>query len=86
MRTVNIHEAKTQLSRLIEAVESGEEVLIARAGKPVARLLPLRPVAAPRNLGALEGRFTVPDNWDDPLPADTLSTFEGSPAADLKRR
>ncbi len=77
MRTVNVHEAKTHLSRLLEAVEAGEEVLIARAGKPVARLAPLR--AAKRRLGALEGRFEVPSDWDEPLPNDVLATFADSP-------
>ena len=73
VRTVNVHEAKTHLSRLLEAVEAGEEVLIARAGKPVARLAPLR--QGKRRLGALEGRFEVPSNWDEPLPDDVLAAF-----------
>lgn len=77
MRTVNVHEAKTHLSRLLEAVEAGEEVLIARAGKPVARLAPLR--AGKRRLGALEGRFEVPSNWDEPLPDDALAAFTDGP-------
>lgn len=75
MRTVNVHEAKTHLSRLLEAVEAGEEVLIARAGRPVARLAPLERAAAPRRLGLLAGRFTMPDNWDAPLPQDVLAAF-----------
>jgi prevent-host-death family protein len=77
MRTVNVHEAKTHLSRLLEAVEAGEEVLIARAGKPVARLAPLRP--GKRRLGALEGRFEVPSNWDEPLADDVLAAFTDGP-------
>lgn len=77
MRTVNVHEAKTHLSQLLEAVEAGEEVVIARAGKPVARLTPLRRVK--RRLGALEGRFDVPSNWDEPLPEDVLATFTDGP-------
>ncbi len=83
MRTVNVHEAKTHLSRLLEAVEAGEEVLIARAGKPVARLAPLR--QAKRRLGALEGRFEVPANWDEPLPDDLLAAFTGSPIEPRRR-
>lgn len=79
MRTFNVHEAKTHLSRLLEAVEAGEEVLIARAGKPVARLSPLAPRAARRRLGSLAGQINVPDNWDDPLPPDVLASFYGSP-------
>lgn len=81
MRTVNVHEAKTHLSRLLEAVEAGEEVLIARAGRPVARLGPLRGVAPPRRLGVLAGRFAVPDDWDAPLPADVLDAFGGTTEA-----
>jgi len=81
MRTVNVHEAKTHLSRLLEAVEAGEEVLIARAGRPVARLGPLTGGAQPRRLGVLAGRFTVPDDWDAPLPADVLDAFGGEPGA-----
>ena len=57
VQTVNIHAAKSQLSRLIEAVEAGEEVVIARAGKPVARLVPIDPVPEPRRLGTLNGKF-----------------------------
>ncbi len=75
--TVNVHEAKTQLSRLIEAVEAGEEVIIARAGKPVARLMPLEASKPRRQLGLLAGRFTVPDDFDAPLPDDVLALFEG---------
>lgn len=81
MRTVNIHEARTRLSRLLEAVEAGEVVLIARAGRPVARLAPLERVAAPRRRGLLAGRFTVPDNRDEPLPQDVLDAF-GAEAGD----
>ena len=67
--TVNIHEAKTHLSRLIEAVERGEEVVIARAGKPVARLSayvpPKRKILPP---GSLKGRdWVIPDDFDDPI-------------------
>lgn len=79
MRTVNVHEAKTHLSRLLEAVEAGEEVLIARAGRPVARLAPLEQAAAPRRLGLLAGRFTVPDHWDEPLPQEVLDAFGAEP-------
>ena len=77
MRTVNVHEAKTQLSRLLEAVEAGEDIVIARAGKAVARLVPLTP--GRRSLGGLEGRFVAPDNWDDPLPETLLAEFAATP-------
>ncbi len=73
--TVNIHAAKTQLSRLLEQVEEGEEIVIARAGKPIARIVPLVPSRPKRKLGILEGQYTVADNIDDPLPDDLLEEF-----------
>ena len=73
--TVNIHAAKTQLSRLLEQVEEGEEIVIARAGKPIARIVPLVPTRPKRRLGLLEGQYTVADNIDDPLPDDLLEEF-----------
>ena len=73
--TVNIHAAKTQLSRLLEQVEEGEEIVIARAGKPIARIVPLVPTGPKRKLGILEGQYTVADNIDDPLPDDLLEEF-----------
>ncbi len=75
MKTVNVHEAKTHLSRLLEEVESGQEVLIARAGRPVARLMPLASVEPPRRLGILAGQHLVPAEWDAPLPSDVLAAF-----------
>ena len=77
MRTVNVHEAKTQLSRLLAAVEAGEEVLISRAGKPIARLVDLQPKPRRRPLGLLEGKFAVPDDFDAPLPDDIQTLFKG---------
>jgi prevent-host-death family protein len=66
MRTINIHEAKTHLSRLLEQVADGEPVIIARAGKPVAKLVPLsaKDTAAGRRLGFLAGEVSVPDDFD----------------------
>lgn len=75
MITVNVHEAKTQLSKLIEAVEAGEEIIIARAGKPVARLMPLEASKPRRQLGMLAGQLTVPDDFDAPLPDEVLKSF-----------
>ena len=75
MSTLNIHAAKTHFSRLIEEVAAGEEVLIAKAGKPVARLVPIGKPAK-RRLGLLKGRLTVPDDFDAPLPDDVLAAFE----------
>jgi len=63
---VNIHEAKTHLSRLIERVEGGEEFTIARAGRPVASLVPYRRRTEPRTPGLWKGRVTMADDWDSP--------------------
>jgi prevent-host-death family protein len=73
MRQVNIHEAKTQLSKLIA---DGEEVIIAKYGEPVARLVPIRPPAAKRVPGSASGQFSVPKEFFDPLPEEILNAFE----------
>lgn len=72
---VNIHEAKTHLSRLLEKVEQGEEVTIMRANVPVAKLTAVTPSSAKRELGWARGEFTVPENFDDPLPTDIEESF-----------
>ncbi len=77
MTTLNIHAAKTHLSRLIEEIAEGEEVVIAKAGRPVARLVPIGKAPAKRKLGVLKGRLKVPRNFDAPLPADVIAAFEG---------
>jgi prevent-host-death family protein len=64
---VNIHEAKTHLSRLLERVAMGEEVIIAKAGTPVAKLVPVKKTPK-RVFGSAKGDFTVPDNFNDPDP------------------
>jgi prevent-host-death family protein len=64
MRTVNIHEAKTHLSRLVDEAAKGEPFIIAKAGKPVVKVVPIDAPAAPRRLGFMEGEFTVPDDFD----------------------
>lgn len=66
--TFNIHDAKTHLSRLIDRVEGGEELVLARAGKPVARLVPYRTTSKPRVPGAWAGRVWIAPDFDDPLP------------------
>lgn len=76
-RSVNIHEAKTHLSRLVDNAADGAEVIIARAGKPVARLVPLEKAPLRKTLGLLKGRFRVPDDFDAPLPDEVLAGFEG---------
>ena len=76
MRTVNIHEAKTHLSRLLARVARGEEIIIAKAGKPIARLVPAIPAPGPRVLGMDRGRATIADDFDAPLPEEVLAGFE----------
>jgi len=73
---VNIHEAKTKLSALLRRVADGEEIIIARAGKPLARLVPLRRRSS-RVLGIDDGRFEIPASFDAPLPESVLEDFEG---------
>jgi prevent-host-death family protein len=76
MTEVNVHEAKTHLSRLLARVEAGEEIVIARAGKAVAKLVPVPSAAEPRRLGLEAGKFKVPDDFDAPLPESLLAEFE----------
>ena len=75
--TVNIHMAKTNLSRLVEEVEAGAEITIARAGKPVAKLVPLDYGRTPRRLGLLAGAVTVPDDFDAIIP-EIADSFDGA--------
>lgn len=77
MQTVNIHEAKTHLSRLLEQVAGGEEIVIAKAGKAVARLVPLDAAPKKRQLGLLKGKLMVPDDFGAPLTDEELALFEG---------
>lgn len=82
MKTVNIHEAKTHLSRLLAEVAGGEEIVIARAGKPIARLVPAdRPRRMADLLDIDRGRIIVHDDFTAPLPDDLLTLFEGKEAA-----
>ncbi len=78
MKTINIHEAKTNLSRLLTRVENGEEIIISNRGIPVAKLIPFRASLDRRaSLGQDRGRFIVPDDFNSPLPQDILAAFEG---------
>ncbi len=79
MRTINIHAAKTHFSRLVDDAAGGEEILIAKAGKPVARLVALSPevTAGKRRLGGLAGVAVVPSDFDAPLPDALIDAFEG---------
>ena len=74
---VNIHEAKTHLSRIVEEVAAGAEVVIAKSGKPMARLVPIARSSSPKRLGSLRGKVHVPDDFNAPLPPEVLDTFEG---------
>jgi prevent-host-death family protein len=74
---VNIHEAKTHLSRLVEEAAGGEQIIIAKAGKPVARLVGLDGDRAPRPRGLLKGKIWIAADFDAPLPDDVLKSFEG---------
>jgi prevent-host-death family protein len=73
-KSVGVHEAKTNLSRLLELVTAGEEVVITRRGEEVARLVPAQ--SGGRQLGIDRGRYSVPDDFDAPLPDDVLAAFE----------
>ena len=75
MKVVNVHEAKTHLSRLLERVDAGEEIVIARNGKPVARLVPVS--AEPRRPGRLKGRLRIGTDFDAPLPKGIAAAFRG---------
>jgi len=74
MAEVNVHQAKTQHSRLLRRVQAGEEIVIARGGVPVARLVPVGPVGGSR-LGQDRGLYAVPEDFDAPLPEDLLDLF-----------
>jgi prevent-host-death family protein len=75
--TVNIYEAKTKLSKLVDLASSGTDVVIARAGKPVARLTSLKEEKRPLVPGLLEGKGWIADDFDAPLPDELLAQFEG---------
>lgn len=77
MTTVNVHEAKTNLSKLLRRAESGEEIVIARDGEPVVRLVPCTRRPRRRRPGLWKGLFKTPDDFNDPLPDDLLDAFEG---------
>jgi prevent-host-death family protein len=72
MKMVNVHQAKTHLSRLIEEAADGAEIIIAKAGKPRARLVPYAPVRKPRKFGWLKGKIWISDDFDAPLSEKDL--------------
>jgi prevent-host-death family protein len=77
MATVNLYEAKTHLSRLVERAAGGEEIVIAKAGRPLARLVPLAQRTGPRPLGMFAGQIVIGDDFDAPLPEDIAAAFRG---------
>ncbi len=74
-RTYNIHEAKTHFSKLIERARLGEDIIVAKAGKPMVRLVPVEAPRKRRKPGSAKGLVTIHDNFDDPLPEDMLKAF-----------
>lgn len=77
MTKVNIHQAKTQFSRLVELAASGEEVVIAKSGTPVARLVSYTPKGKARRPGSMRGKIRIKKNFDAPLPKELQAAFEG---------
>lgn len=75
MTTVNIHEAKSNFLKLVDAAMAGETIIIAKAGKPVAMLTPIDKMPKQRKFGALKGKMTIPKDFDSSLPNDILSDF-----------
>ena len=75
MDAVNLYEAKTKLSQLVERAAAGEEIIIAKAGRPLARLVPLAKRTTPRPLGLLAGQVEIGDDFDDPLPKEIMRHF-----------
>lgn len=73
----NLYEAKTSLSRLVDRAASGEEIILSKAGKPMAKLVPFHRSAGSRQPGGWEGQVRISDDFDDPLPPDIQATFEG---------
>ena len=74
--TINLHEAKTHFSKLIERVRRGEEIIVAKAGKPVAKLLPIAQGAQVRVPGSARGKLTMADDFDAALPDGVLDSFD----------
>lgn len=77
MQTFNIQDAKAHFSRLVEAASEGEEIVITKAGRPVARLVPITHSSVERKFGALKGQVRIAEDFDAPLPDDVLASFDG---------
>jgi prevent-host-death family protein len=76
-RTVNIYEAKTRLSQLVDKAAAGEDVIVSRNGKPLVRITRLEPAKRPFRFGVLKGRIRIAKDFDAPLPEEVLAAFEG---------
>lgn len=85
-KVLNLYEAKSQLSALVEEAASGDEIIIAKAGVPRARLVPLRPRLPKRRPGGSEGRIWVARDFDAPLPKEVLDLFDGKNDSPARRR
>jgi prevent-host-death family protein len=85
LKQVSIHEAKTQLSRLLRRVTAGEEITIANRGVPVTRLIPVSTREPIRKLGIYRGALEIPDDFDAPVPDEILDLFEGKQPKKRKR-
>ncbi len=77
MRSINMHEAKTNLSRIAEEVAAGEEIIIAKAGKPKIKLSPISKHKKKITFGVLKGKIEISDDFDSPLPKELLDKFTG---------
>ncbi|MDX2145546.1 MAG: type II toxin-antitoxin system Phd/YefM family antitoxin [Rhodospirillaceae bacterium] len=77
MAIVNVHEAKTHLSRLLARVAGGEEIVIGKSGKPIAKIVPFTPKVQPLKPGIAKGKIWIADNFDDPLPEEIMKVFRG---------
>ena len=75
MKTVNLHAAKTHLSRLVDEAAAGEDIVIAKAGRPMVRLVPASRTTVRTGFGTLKGKIRMADDFDEPLPASVLRTF-----------
>ena len=85
MKPINIHEAKTHLSRLVERVQAGEEIIIAKAGRPAARLVPIEETRRPVKIGGLKGA-PVPDDFDTMFEEEIAALFAGVPPIGARRK
>ena len=85
-KSVNIHEAKTHFSRLVERVEAGEEIIIAKAGRPAARLVPIEGARKPVKIGGLKAQVPVPDDFNTMFENEVEAAFNGSAARGRKRK